>query len=122
MSPRTTTTYTISSATNGCGIGRGAGSARVQVDPILGLEPTGGTAWLKVYPTVANPDCIIEMTSDTWAKDANIQVIDLNGRNIHTQQIRNKTTTLEFSKYPSGLYLIQVENGNRRSVNRVMKP
>ncbi|REA59879.1 hypothetical protein DSL64_16330 [Dyadobacter luteus] len=121
MSPRTTTTYTIASATNTCGVGRGAGSARVQVDPILGLEPTG-TAWLRVYPTVANPECIVEMTAETWSKDANIKILDLNGRSIHTQPIRTKTTTLEFSKYPSGLYLLQVEDGNRRSVNRVMKP
>ncbi len=39
VTPKTTTTYTISKVSNLCGSGRGAGTARIQVDPVLGTEP-----------------------------------------------------------------------------------
>ena len=121
ITPRVTSTYTIKTASNACGVGKGAGSARVQVDPILGVEPPV-TDWLKVYPTVTSAECTVEITTAVVNKDARIQIIDLKGRPVHEQKISNKTTQLDFTRYPAGLYLIQVQNGNLRSVNRVMKP
>jgi len=119
--PKATTTYTITSATNGCGVGKGAGSARVQVDPILAVEPVV-TDWVKVYPTVADALCTVEISGTVSPKDAKVQIIDLNGRAVYEQAIRQNTTQLNFSGYPSGLYLLRIQNGNLRSVNKVMKP
>jgi hypothetical protein len=121
ISPKVTSTYVIKTVTNTCGVGKGAGSARVQVDPILGIEPPV-TDWLKVYPTVTNSACTVEITTAVVNRNAKVQIIDLNGRPVHEETIRQKSTELDFSKYPAGLYLIQVQNGNLRSVNRVMKP
>ncbi|MCE7044523.1 T9SS type A sorting domain-containing protein, partial [Dyadobacter sp. CY312] len=121
VTPKVTSTYTIKTVSNTCGVGRGAGSARVQVDPILGVEPPV-TDWLKVYPTITNAECTVEITTTIANKDARIQILDLKGRPVHEQNIRQKSTQLDFTKYPAGLYLIQVQNGNLRSVNRVMKP
>jgi hypothetical protein len=121
ISPKVTSTYTIKTVSNTCGVGKGAGSARVQVDPILGIEPPV-TDWLKVYPTVTNSACTVEITTAVVNRNAKVQIIDLNGRPVHEETIRQKSTELDFSKYPAGLYLIQVQNGNLRSVNRVMKP
>ncbi|TDE12321.1 Ig-like domain-containing protein [Dyadobacter psychrotolerans] len=120
ITPKATTTYTITSATNGCGIGKGAGSARVQVDPILAVEPVV-TNWVTVYPTIAETLCTVEISGALSPKDAKVEVIDLTGRPVFEQVIRQKTTELDFSKYPSGLYLLRVQNGNLRSVNKVMK-
>jgi len=121
VKPKTTTTYTVTSVTNGCGAGKGAGSARIQVDPILAVEPPV-TEWLNVYPTVVDGQCTVEITGSISSKEANVQVIDMNGRPVFNQIIRQKTTGLDFSQYPSGLYLLQVQNGNLNSVRKIVKP
>lgn len=123
LATKSTTTYTISSVSNSCGEGKGVGSARVQVDAILGVEPpVASSAWLNVYPTVVEGKCIVEITGAISSKEAKVQVIDMNGRPLFDQTIRKKTTDLDFSAYPSGLYLLQIQNGNLNSVRKVMKP
>jgi hypothetical protein len=62
VTPKVTTTYTITKSTNGCGTGKGAGSARVQVDPILGVEPPAPADWVKIYPTLIDSKVTVEIT------------------------------------------------------------
>ncbi|WP_138480537.1 Ig-like domain-containing protein [Dyadobacter bucti] len=123
ISPQTTTIYTVKQAENGCGIGKGAGSARVQVDPILGIEPSTPSNWVKVYPTlIEETQCTIELNIPVSPKEATIELIDMNGRSRSVKQIRQKTTQFNLSGYPSGLYLIKVKNGNLSAVQRILKP
>lgn len=122
LAPRTTTTYTISKVTNGCGTGKGAGSARVQVDPILGIEPPASADWVNVYPTLVTSQCTVELKGAISPKEASAEVIDLNGRSRGVKAISQKTTDVDFSSYPSGLYLLRVTNGNKNTVWRIMKP
>ncbi|GGM74392.1 hypothetical protein GCM10010967_02400 [Dyadobacter beijingensis] len=122
LAPKTTTTYAITKVTNGCGTGTGVGTARVQVDPILGVEPPAPANWAKVYPTVINGKTTVEVTGTISPKQASIEVVDLNGRPRTTQPIRQKITEVDFANYPSGLYLIRIQNGNLSTVQRVMKP
>ncbi|MCF2503757.1 T9SS type A sorting domain-containing protein [Dyadobacter sp. CY107] len=122
LAPRVTTIYTISKVTNGCGTGKGAGSARVQVDPILGVEPPASADWVKVYPTLVTSQCTVELTGTVSPKEARAEVIDLTGRSRAVKTINQKTTEVDFSSYPSGLYLLRVTNGNKNTVWRIMKP
>jgi hypothetical protein len=122
LAPKTTTTYAITKVTNGCGIGTGVGTARVQVDPILGVEPPAPADWAKVYPTVINGKCTVEVTGTISPKQATVEVVDLNGRPRATQAIKQQKTEVDFSNYPSGLYLLRIQNGNLSTVQRVMKP
>jgi hypothetical protein len=122
VTPKVTTTYTITKSTNGCGTGKGAGSARVQVDPILGVEPPAPADWVKIYPTLIDSKVTVEITGVVSPKEASVEVIDLNGRTRATKSIRQKTTDVDFGNYPSGLYLIRIQNGNLNTVQRVMKP
>ena len=122
MAPKTTTTYAITKVTNGCGIGTGVGTARVQVDPILGVEPPAPADWAKVYPTVINGKCTVEVTGTISPKQAKIEVVDLNGRPRSTTAIKQQKTEVDFANYPSGLYLLRIQNGNLNTVQRVMKP
>ncbi|OJV21250.1 MAG: hypothetical protein BGO21_10270 [Dyadobacter sp. 50-39] len=122
LAPRTTTTYAITKVTNGCGNGTGVGTARVQVDPILGVEPPAPADWAKVYPTVINGKCTVEVTGTISPKQAKIEVVDLNGRSRSTQAIKQSKTEVDFGNYPSGLYLLRIQNGNLTTVQRVMKP
>jgi hypothetical protein len=122
LAPKTTTTYAITKVTNGCGVGTGVGTARVQVDPILGVEPPAPADWAKVYPTVINGKCTVEVTGTISPKQATVEVVDLNGRPRATQAIKQQKTEVDFSNYPSGLYLLRIQNGNLSTVQRVMKP
>ncbi|WP_374756669.1 Ig-like domain-containing protein [Dyadobacter luticola] len=122
VTPKTTSTYTITRVTNGCGIGNGVGSARVQVDPILGVEPSKSADWVKVYPTMIQANCIVEITGTLVPKQASVEVVDLSGRSRAINVIREKTTEINFSSYPSGLYLLRIKNGDQSTVQRVMKP
>jgi hypothetical protein len=122
VTPKVTTTYTITKSTNGCGTGKGAGSARVQVDPILGVEPPAPADWVKIYPTLIDSKVTVEITGVVSPKEASVEVIDLNGRSRAIKSIRQKTTDVDFGSYPSGLYLIRIQNGNLNTVQRVMKP
>ncbi|MDR6803158.1 hypothetical protein J2Y45_000428 [Dyadobacter sp. BE34] len=122
LAPKTTTTYAITKVTNGCGVGTGVGTARVQVDPILGVEPPAPADWAKVYPTVINGKCTVEVTGTISPKQAKIEVVDLNGRPRSTQVIKQQKTEVDFANYPSGLYLLRIQNGNLSTVQRVMKP
>jgi hypothetical protein len=122
LAPKTTTTYAITKVTNSCGTGTGVGTARVQVDPILGVEPPAPADWAKVYPTVIQDKCTVEITGAISPKQASIEVIDLNGRSRATKIVRQKTTEVDFATYPSGLYLLRIQNGNLSTVQRVMKP
>lgn len=122
LAPKTTTTYAITKVSNGCGIGTGVGTARVQVDPILGVEPPAPVDWAKVYPTVINGKCTVEVTGTISPKQAKIEVVDLNGRPRSTTAIKQQKTEVDFANYPSGLYLLRIQNGNLSTVQRVMKP
>lgn len=122
LAPKTTTTYAITKVTNGCGTGNGVGTARVQVDPILGVEPQTPSNWAKVYPTVINGKATVEVTGAISPKQATIEVVDLNGRTHSARKITQKTTEVDFANEPSGLYLIRIRNGNLNTVQRVMKP
>ncbi|MCF2445392.1 T9SS type A sorting domain-containing protein [Dyadobacter sp. CY345] len=123
ISPKTTSVYQITSISNGCGVGRGAGTFRVQVDPVLGTEPPVVAAdWLKIYPTMIENKCTVEITSAISAKEALFEIFDLNGRSLAKRSIRQKVTEVDFTSRPPGMYLLKVQNGDRTSVQRIFKP
>ncbi|WP_159469284.1 T9SS type A sorting domain-containing protein, partial [Dyadobacter sp. 3J3] len=123
VTPKTTTTYTITKVSNQCGSGRGAGGARIQVDPVLGTEPPVVSGdWLKIYPTLVDSKCTVEITSAVSAKEADVEILDLTGRSLFKKSIREKITEVDFSQRPAGLYLIKVQNGKYSSVQRILKP
>ncbi|WP_254562866.1 T9SS type A sorting domain-containing protein [Dyadobacter diqingensis] len=123
ISPKTTSIYKITTISNACGVGRATGTFRVQVDPVLGTEPPVAAAdWLKIYPTMIENKCTVEITSTLSAKEAVVEIFDLGGRSLSKKAIRQKITEVDFSQKPSGMYLLKVQNGDRISVQRIFKP
>jgi hypothetical protein len=121
LKPKATTTYTVNTITNVCGtVAQGQGSARIQVDPILGREPVV-TNFVKVYPTHVEAQCIVELEEAVSSRHSGIEVIDLTGRKVMDKKIRQKLTEVDMSAYPSGLYLFKISNGSHTTVHRVMK-
>jgi hypothetical protein len=121
VQPVTTTTYTVSTLSNQCGTGRASGEARIQVDPILGVEPSYSASWLKAYPSPVQTICVIEMDTPLVGGEATLTVQDLNGRTVITKQIKETRSEVDFSSQSSGIYFLRVENGGRVAVRRILK-
>ncbi len=121
VKPDTTTTYKLTSVANACGEGRVSGTARIQVDPILGTEPIVKAAWLKAYPSPVQTICVVEIETPPAGEAATIQVVDGRGRIISTQQTRIDRAEVDFTNRAAGVYFLKVENGGRTGVRRILK-
>lgn len=121
VKPGTTTTYTLSTVSNQCGVGKVSGTARIQVDPILGTEPTFSSTWLKVYPNPVKTICVVEMDVPLAAGKAHLQVFDTKGHTVLTEKIISARTDVDFSTQPAGLYFLKIENDGRTIVRRILK-
>ncbi|GAB3180766.1 Ig-like domain-containing protein [Telluribacter humicola] len=121
VKPGTTTTYSVAAVSNQCGTGKASGTARVQVDPILGVEPVLNAKWLTVYPSPVQTTCIVDIEASLVAGEAQLRVFDISGRPVLEKKVRATRTEVDFSRMASGIYLIQVENGGRVAVRRIVK-
>jgi hypothetical protein len=121
VKPAATTIYTVASVSNQCGTGRVVGTARVQVDPILGIEPALKASWLTAYPNPVQTICVVEISTKLAAAGAQLRVYDLNGRNVVDRKVRTTRTEVDFSRLPSGVYFIRVENGEQSAVRQIIK-
>ncbi len=121
MKPDSTTTYKLTSVANECGQGKVSGTARIQVDPILGTEPTITAAWLNAYPSPVQTICVVEIETPPAGAAATIQVVDMRGRTLSTQQTRTNRAEVDFTNRAAGVYFLKVENGGRTGVRRILK-
>ncbi|WP_247237021.1 T9SS type A sorting domain-containing protein [Telluribacter sp. SYSU D00476] len=119
--PQTTTTYSIAAVSNQCGTGRASGTARVQVDPILGVEPVLNAQWLTVYPSPVQTLCVVDIEASLVAGAAQLRVYDANGRLVLEKPVSTTKTEVDFTQMNPGVYFIQVENGGRVAVRRIVK-
>ncbi len=122
VKPAVTTTYTITSLSNQCGLGRVSGNARIQVDPILGNEPTLPAAdWLTVYPSPVQTICVVEIKAPLAGGEATLRIFDTNGRAVLTSKVRSSRTDVDFTAQPAGIYFLRIDNGARTEVRRILK-
>ncbi len=120
LTPDTTTVYTLTSVINACGSGAINGQSRIQVDPILGIEPEKNN-WVKVLPTLIEETCTIAITEAIQPGNAVMQLMDITGRTLKTQNIQSKITEVRLSSLPSGIYLMHIRNGNDRALVKILK-
>ncbi len=119
--PTATTTYAITTVSNACGNGRTSGTARIQVDPILGTDPILAAAWLKVYPSPVSTIAVVELDAPPVGGAATLQVVDTQGKILSTHELRTDRAEIDFTQQPAGLYFIKIENNGRKGVRRIMK-
>lgn len=119
--PTKNTTYMLTSVSNNCGSGPVSGTAVVTVLPLLAVEdPLTGALSLYPIPTQHMLTVSIDLPL-TVQQPAELLLSDFSGRPILSRTTATRQTQLDLSQQPAGIYLLNVQVGDRRVVRKVMK-
>jgi len=83
----------------------------VDVTPIAN-ENVLASETLKAYPNPASDQLNMEFNLDHSVEDMQVNLVDMQGRNLHTATFENYSTgnlQLDVSDYPSGVYFIHIQ-------------
>jgi hypothetical protein len=120
VKPVQSTAYYLTSVRNGCGNGVLAGrSVNVMVIPLLVIEEPA-TA-VSIYPIPAAATLTVQIPGQLSKNSATIRLITETGMVLLQQETTKEFSTLDVSPYPAGLYMLQVQVGNRLIAKKVMK-
>jgi len=75
---------------------------------------------LKVYPNPSKSRVWVDI-GERPLKGAFIKVLDSRGSEVRKIFITQQTTVIEWSGFVSGVYMLEVVNGNNRKTMRVVK-
>lgn len=108
-------TYTVTE--NGC---EGSATATISVDPCASIEGTALNSF-KVYPNPTTGELKIELT-DNSIQNALFEIVNIDGKVMLTQEIKNSTqvNTISLVHLAKGTYLLQVKDGDRTQVQRIV--
>jgi hypothetical protein len=82
----------------------------------VGMEENAAPQELKVFP---NPTTGVFDVQGTLGMPANVTLIDMTGRLLHSQQTTNGRLRMDISALPSGLYMVRYETHAGTAVRRV---
>jgi hypothetical protein len=68
-------------------------------------------------PTAAFTNIIIGFEFEK----AELHVFDLNGRQVHHETVYQRTVPIQMSKFPDGIYIVEVRSGKDKGVAKIMK-
>ncbi|CAM3573671.1 zinc-dependent metalloprotease [Flavobacterium gelidilacus] len=89
--------------------------------PVLKSETFGLTDF-SLYPNPNNGNFTIQFSSET-SNDVNVTVHDLRGRQVYTKSFQNNglfNQELKLNNASSGIYLVTVQDGNRKEVKKIV--
>jgi hypothetical protein len=87
------------------------GFHQVQIDISTLINNTDSKIMLKLFP---NPtSSIINLTTNTNYNQLNINIKTLAGTIIHNESVHKNTWRFDLTNYPTGVYIIQVNNKKR---------
>ncbi|WP_339839771.1 T9SS type A sorting domain-containing protein, partial [uncultured Flavobacterium sp.] len=75
-----------------------------------------------IYPNPNNGNFTIQFSSET-SNDVNVTVHDLRGRQVYTKSFQNNglfNQELKLNNASSGIYLVTVQDGNRKEVKKIV--
>ena len=120
--PLRTTSYVLTSVRNGCGVGTlTARTVVVTVDPLLGVEDPSLTDAVSVYPVPAVSTLTLTIRGFSAVQPAHVTLTDATGRVMNQQEIRQASSDLNLSTYPTGTYILNVQLGDRKASKRILK-
>jgi hypothetical protein len=87
---------------------------------IIGIKENSSISELLIYPNPTKNIINIDLGNNDL-KNATIQVIDLLGKIIVTEQVNNSKITLNVNQYAQGIYLVKFSNNLGSKVYKVIK-
>jgi hypothetical protein len=77
--------------------------------------------YVSVFPNPTQDQIFV--VTDGFDKDKLIKakILDLNGNTLYNGTFDTYTFTLNISSFPSGNYILQLNDGNRSSINKIVK-
>ncbi|MDC8004930.1 FG-GAP-like repeat-containing protein [Aureisphaera galaxeae] len=84
----------------------------------LGTETFQQESRVTISPNPVTNQALLK-TGSFW-RDATVEISDIQGRTLWTAQISSEETTLNFSRYPSGVYFVKGTNGQRTFSERIV--
>ncbi|WP_170061160.1 T9SS type A sorting domain-containing protein [Spirosoma aerolatum] len=121
VKPLITTSYTIKSISNGCLNDTFKASTLVKVIPLLGVEDPALADAIEIYPIPVTTDLNVHIRDLPPTQTAILELIDLTGHPLGRQEIRQTTASIPIDKHPPGMYLLQVQVGDRKATKRIVK-
>jgi hypothetical protein len=97
----------------------GTSSARQAATTAVTTE-TADAQLIKVYPVPAHDNVVINLPAGNKQKSL-ITITDLNGKVYFSGNTTANTHNLDVSKFPSGVYFIQIINGGKKTVKKIVK-
>lgn len=67
----------------------------------------------------SNEKIIINLATDQFT-EYYYNIFDINGRSIHSGQIHSNSTTIHIPMLSSGMYIVQLNNGNHQITSRIL--
>jgi subtilisin-like proprotein convertase family protein len=86
------------------------------------VTPDFGLAEFSVFPNPSNGAFTVQFNSDS-TNDVQISVHDIRGRNIFTNRYNNTgifVQNIELAKVQAGVYLVTVQDGDKKDVRRII--
>jgi hypothetical protein len=74
---------------------------------------------INIYPNPTNDKIYISNSNTDQPSD--IQLLDINGRQLYKTSSKDAETEISLSKYPQGTYLIRISNATNSVVKKVVK-
>ncbi|MFC4738628.1 reprolysin-like metallopeptidase [Flavobacterium ponti] len=90
--------------------------------PVLLSNESFGLTDFALYPNPNNGNFTVQFSSET-GNDVNIMVHDLRGRQVYTKSFQNNglfNQELQLNNTASGIYLVTVQDGNRKEVKKIV--
>ena len=106
-------------STNDCGESSWSDSLIIQTYTCLGTNENNFAANLRVYPNPASSRLIVEMENNTM-KSYNIEVYNSFGSKVYSVEAMNKNTSINVSRWNSGIYIVKVLSGNNNYNSKVI--
>ena len=122
VKPEKTTTYTVQSVSNVCGVGTATGSVEIKVEIPLGVNLSESQNEVLPYP---NPtDNLIRLNLSSLKKTASpvsLELFDVKGTSIWQKESRENLQEFDATTLKSGVYILRIKAGNYQSTHKIVK-